>query len=438
MTKPENPGESSHNEDQKIIAVMGLTGAGKSSFIKKVTGLTTIKIGGTLHSGGFMNLSENTEVLLCVETQEIHAYKTILDGHDAIIVDTPGFDDTYRSDAEVFQQLASWLASTYASNKVLSGILYLHNIEMPRMAGSAFRNLKIFTKMLGNDALPGVLLVTTHWDALSDLQIGQNREKKLIDEYWKPLIAQGARYARFDGSTASARTIVQNALNQRTVFSPVPLNIQQEMIDQRLQIPETAAGQSLNEDIIRLQKSFANELEALRREMSQAFKAKDENASKVLAEEQKKLEVKLEKAERERKSMESAFTTQLRSVESERDEWRMRYRLVFQERVSGAVDSPGGEPPPPYSEKADQTSRAEGQQLVSTPKRKATRADEALAGLAISVLRPIDAVSRHARIILRRQYGWIVQRFWHLGEAAGHTRVTWTCVSARNRLKQLH
>ena len=33
-------------------------------------------------------------------------------GHRVIIVDTPGFDDTYEDDVEILRRIAVWLASS--------------------------------------------------------------------------------------------------------------------------------------------------------------------------------------------------------------------------------------------------------------------------------------------------------------------------------------
>lgn len=36
-----------------------------------------------------------------------------LDGHDVTLVDTPGFDDSKRSDTEILILIANWLKSSY-------------------------------------------------------------------------------------------------------------------------------------------------------------------------------------------------------------------------------------------------------------------------------------------------------------------------------------
>ena len=39
-----------------------------------------------------------------------------LQGKRLILVDTPGFDDTYTSDSEILRRIAMWLASSYVDH----------------------------------------------------------------------------------------------------------------------------------------------------------------------------------------------------------------------------------------------------------------------------------------------------------------------------------
>lgn len=44
------------------------------------------------------------------------------------LIDTPGFDDSVRSDEETLQELAYWLVKAYERSILLSGIVLLHRI----------------------------------------------------------------------------------------------------------------------------------------------------------------------------------------------------------------------------------------------------------------------------------------------------------------------
>lgn len=110
---------------------------------------------------------------------------TINTATNLYLVDTPGFDDTNRSDTEVLRELATWLTDSYTAHIKLSGIIYLHRISDVRMQGSAKKNLFMFKKLCGNDALKNVILATTMWDRVSQSE-GDARELELTStmDFW--------------------------------------------------------------------------------------------------------------------------------------------------------------------------------------------------------------------------------------------------------------
>ncbi|KEZ40817.1 hypothetical protein SAPIO_CDS8009 [Scedosporium apiospermum] len=103
-----------------LVAVMGMTGAGKTTFINKVTG-ANMEIGHGLKS--------------CTKEPEISSIR--INGQDLHLIDTPGFDDTEMKDSDILLQIAEYLNTDVR----LSGILYLHPITTRRVGGAATRNL---------------------------------------------------------------------------------------------------------------------------------------------------------------------------------------------------------------------------------------------------------------------------------------------------------
>ncbi|KAK1091077.1 hypothetical protein LTR48_007028, partial [Friedmanniomyces endolithicus] len=152
---------------------MGATGAGKSTFIKRVTGRSDIQIGHALTS----------------ETLECKAYSFREADTNFCLVDTPGFNDTYLDDAAILAQLAAFLESSYKAQVRLSAIVYLHPIASQRLEGSALNNLSMFRKLCGTDFYPNVILATSFWGSV-DADIGRRREVELRenDEFWGAMV----------------------------------------------------------------------------------------------------------------------------------------------------------------------------------------------------------------------------------------------------------
>ena len=91
----------------KIIAVLGMTGVGKSTMIKELSGDESIAIGHSQDS----------------ETSEVSATMCNINGEDIMLLDTPGFDDSRpeQSDTEVLKNIGTYLAATHLSGNKLSG-----------------------------------------------------------------------------------------------------------------------------------------------------------------------------------------------------------------------------------------------------------------------------------------------------------------------------
>lgn len=192
-------------------------------------------------------------------------------------VDTPGFDDTEKSDVEILGSIAEFLIERWVSFPTLTGlviylvfsryrntcqkltgILYLHRISDIRMAGSSLKQLRVFADMCGRRGLPNVVLVTTMWTG-SDYVVACNREDELRTSFWKPLIDRGSSVARFDGTVQSAWEIVKKLQVQTASPLEVPQGVQvlltEEIVEKRLELNETSSGITLQKELERLLKA---------------------------------------------------------------------------------------------------------------------------------------------------------------------------------------
>lgn len=125
----------------------------------------------------------------------------------------------------------------------LRGVLFLHRISDNRMTGSSVKYLRIIESLVGEQAFPNVMLVTTMWNTLRDDAEGAalRREQQLMDEFWAPMINKGSWVARFDGTPRSAFSFIWQLAGRESVV----LNVQKEIVDQELSVLETSAGTSL-------------------------------------------------------------------------------------------------------------------------------------------------------------------------------------------------
>ena len=221
-----------------LIAVFGLTGAGKSSLISKLSG-EIVEIGHGLHS----------------KTNKIQEVHCRINNLPVILVDTPGFDDTNRLDAEVLHDIATYLHVVHKDKVKLTGILYLHKISDNRMTGVALKNLRLLRNLCGTKNLQNVTLLSTMWD-LTPLADAQRREKELLEDrnFWGRLKADGASVDRYDNTLEEAVRVV-GALLQR---KPVELQIQSELAKGKTLL-DTKAGREVEKDLSEEQKKAYEE-----------------------------------------------------------------------------------------------------------------------------------------------------------------------------------
>ncbi|KDR82113.1 hypothetical protein GALMADRAFT_135478 [Galerina marginata CBS 339.88] len=178
-----------------VVPVMGPTGAGKTTFINYLLGENQMRVGHQLTSCtsdlevGYVNLSGEFQ------------------GSRLVIVDTPGFDDTYEGDTVILRRIAEWLEKSYGDNMILGGVLYLHDISNDRFSGTARRNLEMFQHLCGNDALSKVVLGTTKWGRIPQ-EFSISQEKELKEVHWKTLLKKGSTVCRFTDSHDSALSLV--------------------------------------------------------------------------------------------------------------------------------------------------------------------------------------------------------------------------------------
>ncbi|KDQ10124.1 hypothetical protein BOTBODRAFT_68830 [Botryobasidium botryosum FD-172 SS1] len=292
------------SSEDVIIAVMGATGAGKTTFINKATS-------GALGVGhGLRSMTDSVQV---------GSFEW--GGRRVHLIDTPGFDDTEKSDTDILSLIATHLAGAYKAGHRLTGLLYLHRIIDNRVGGVSSKNMRMFHKLCGDAVLKNVVLCTTMWSLVSE-EVGAQREAQLKSEFWQEMIRKGASTARYDGTGQDAQRIISHLMS---LGGAPPLRIQEEMVDQGKSLIDTAAGAHINEEILRLEAKHRAELEELKLDFQRALSEKDVDMQRMIAVERKAFEAKLAQAEQDMAALRTdnraqveAMGQRIRQLESNR------------------------------------------------------------------------------------------------------------------------
>ena len=127
------------------------------------------------------------------------------EGRRLYLIDTPGFDDTDRPDAETLGLLGTWLSASYAGGVPIDGVIFLQRITDVRMGGSGVRNIAMLKAMCDLQSYSRFAVVTTMWPssraschAPRDRGLLAAREEKLRTDnrYFSNLISKGAAMIR--------------------------------------------------------------------------------------------------------------------------------------------------------------------------------------------------------------------------------------------------
>ncbi|KAJ3484500.1 hypothetical protein NLI96_g5612 [Meripilus lineatus] len=234
-----------------VIAVIGATGTGKSSFIN-------------IASGSHLEVGDD----LCSCTTSIGLSKPfIVAGNEVVLIDTPGFDDTLVDDADVWRMISFCMASLCELGFQLSGIIYLHRISDFRMGGTSRKNLNVFREICGEEALKNVTVATTMWNEV-DMDVGISRELELMSEedFFRSVLEHGTKMRRHDGSKQSAWDIIEEVLQN----CPRTLLIQDELVIQKKDITETSAAREVGRQQAERKRREEKELLDLEEQLLQA------------------------------------------------------------------------------------------------------------------------------------------------------------------------
>ncbi|KAM7197446.1 hypothetical protein V8F20_006591 [Naviculisporaceae sp. PSN 640] len=251
-----------------IIAVLGMTGSGKTTFVSHFC--ATAQAGHALESA-------TTQV-------EAHLSHHTLRGRRLIFVDTPGFDDTHRTDTEVLRDIVHWLHNAYERNIRLTGLVYLHGVNHPRVAGSVRTNMRHFRDLCGDESMTSVALATTHWSRdprERSRQEQRHQELSNNDLFWKEMIRKGAQVFKHDNGIGSAWSVVNYLLDRNsTPGSGIYPQVIRELAS-GMTLDQTTIGAAFNRQIRELSENYENQINELRREMDEMRRQSQRDSRRI-------------------------------------------------------------------------------------------------------------------------------------------------------------
>ena len=242
-------------------------------------------------------------------------------------------------DARRFSFSQIELPIRYEKGFRLSGVIYIHRISDNRFGGIAGRNFDMFRKLCGDVAMRNVVLVTNMWGEVPS-DIGEGREQELSSKFFRPALDKGARMVRHHNTVQSAHAIIQRIVQNR----PAALQIQRELVDEKKDIINTAAGEAINRELNEQMRRHQAELKEVQEEMAQALRAKDEETRRELAEARKKLRERMEETAKDSEGMTSGYAAEKERVEAVVEEMELQAKRE-RERVELEHIRPRPNPP---------------------------------------------------------------------------------------------
>lgn len=162
------------------LLILGQTGSGKSSSINQLLHAPNPPLGsGSVAAEVGHNLGSCT-------SQPAEYLSEALAGYDVNLIDSPGFDDTHASDAEIVTVIADFLNAHRQRGRFVDGVLFFHRITDVRLSAASVRAIGLLKHLCGKAYLPRVALVTNMWSRNSNISLSEDREQELLQhpQFW--------------------------------------------------------------------------------------------------------------------------------------------------------------------------------------------------------------------------------------------------------------
>ena len=234
-------------EDRKfMILLMGVTGAGKTTFAARASGQDDLVIGHGLDP--------------C--TKDPLEVRFPLDGHNIVLIDTPGFDDDERTDIDILTHIARWLShrGLLSRDQPLDGLILLHPVTRNGVSGMERRRTQLLETILGKDAYKRVTIATTMWGSVkpehatsleAEYSGAPDRRRGRLGEkgIWHNFRREGASVVRHKNDRESAHDIIRSIIKRSEAEGRLPETLLQKEMDNNLGFMGSSLGRQLMEHL---------------------------------------------------------------------------------------------------------------------------------------------------------------------------------------------
>lgn len=175
-----------------------------------------------------------------------------MDERPILLIDTPGFDDDSRTDVQILEDIAKWLAEQgyLKGSDQLDGLIILHPVTVHRLGGNERRRTRLLQNLLGKKAFKRIIVATTMWEKIrdEDLQDVKRAVKEREIDIWHNLVSEGAKLMSHHNNVDSARKIIREIIRLSEKYGKLEPLIQEEL-HKDPKLIRTTAGKSMKKDL---------------------------------------------------------------------------------------------------------------------------------------------------------------------------------------------
>ncbi|KUI65360.1 hypothetical protein VM1G_11266 [Cytospora mali] len=233
---------------RRSILVLGVTGSGKSSFIKAVSG-QDVEVG---HHGDS-----------CTQCVKIYPVKRpVPSDTDFVLIDTPGFDDPHMSNKHILDMIVKCIEDKDTPR--VAGVIYMHSIIDTRAVRDQKVQLEILKALCGEKFYGHIVVCTTMWNSIprgfrAPYQILKHhaRVNTLFEDssVFGQLFHGKAGYAEFTDGLAGSRSCLEDILEHFASRGEAPPMAIQERLADRTRDSLGRKGTFIDEHVKRPEKA---------------------------------------------------------------------------------------------------------------------------------------------------------------------------------------